>query len=123
MTGNDIVRQALGLLGYADRCDGGVPGGERLHKRALAYVNHIAADVWYIGSNEPFVPLTDLGAPLPFSPRVIHTVLPLGVAMLFAQAEGDGDNQTLYASLYDQRRSSAASASARVTDALPEVGE
>ncbi len=123
MTGNDVFRQALSLLNYTDtRGDGGVPGGAGLYKRALATVNQIAADLWYVGSSEPFVPLTDLNRPLPLPLSVVLNVMPYGVAMLLAQAEGDADNQTLYASQYDQRRSTAARESGRLQDRLPVCG-
>lgn len=122
MTGNDCLRQAMSLLNYIDtRVEGGVPGGAGVYRHALAYVNQIAADLWYIGNDTPFVPLTGLGDTLPLPDAAAQTVLPYGVAMLLAQAAGDADNQTLYAGMYDQRRSAVRRVDGRILDRLPGV--
>ena len=123
MTGTVAFRQALSLLNYTDtHGDGGVPGGAALQRRALPVLNQIVADLWYIGSNEPFVPLAALGEEIPLPLPTVLNVLPYGVAMLLAQIEGDADNQTLFAAQYDQRRSSAAHAGERIRDHLPTCG-
>lgn len=120
MTGTVVFRQALSLLNYTDtHGDGGVPGGAALYKRALAVLNQIVADLWYIGSDEPFVPLATLGDEIPLPLPTVLNVLPYGVAMLLAQIEGDADNQTLFAAQYDQRRSSTAREGGRMLDRLP----
>lgn len=122
MTGNDCLRQAMSLLNYTDtRVDGGVPGGAGVYRHALAYVNQITADLWYIEHDTPFAPLTGLGESLPLSDAAAQTVLPYGVAMLLAQAAGDADNQTLYAGMYDQRRSAARRSDGHILDCLPGV--
>ena len=123
MTGTVVFRQALSLLNYTDtHGDGGVPGGAALYKRALPVLNQIVADLWYIGSDEPFVPLTAPSDEIPLPLPVVLGVLPYGVAMLLAQIEGDADNQTLFAAQYDQRRSSAARTGGRICDRLPVCG-
>ena len=123
MTGTDCFKQALSLLGYTDTYgDGGVPGGAALYRQALPVLNQIVADLWYVGSDEPFSPLTAPGDTVPLPPRVAQTVLPWGVAMLLAQITGDADNQTVFAAQYDQRRSSAAVTGGRVRDRLPVCG-
>ncbi len=122
MTGNDCLRQAMSLLNYTDtRVEGGVPGGAGVYRHTLAYVNQIAAELWYVEHDAPFTPLTGPGDTLPLSDAAAQTVLPYGVAMLLAQAAGDADNQTLYAGLYDQRRSAARRSVAHIRDGLPEV--
>lgn len=55
---------------------------------------------------------------LPFR-STARDILPYGVAMLLAAAHGDGDNQQLFASLYDQKRVSVRSGYERRTDTLP----
>lgn len=123
MTGTAVFRQALSLLNYTDtHGDGGVPGGATLYKRALPVLNQTVADLWYIGSTEPFVPLTALGDEIPLPLPTVLNVLPYGVAMLLAQIEGDADNQALFAAQYDQRRSSAARAGGQILDRLPVCG-
>ena len=122
MTGTDCFKQALSLLGYTDTHGvGGVPGGAALYRHALPVLNQIVADLWYLGSAEPFSPLKAMGDTVPLSPPVAQTVLPYGVAMLLSQIAGDADNQTLFAAHYDQRRSSAA-VGGRVQDRLPVCG-
>lgn len=119
MTGHDVVRQALALLNYTDtRADGSVPGGDGLNKRTLAFVNQIAAELWYRDNTAPYRPLTDLSAYVLLDDVTARTVLPYGVAMLIAQSDGDANNQTLYASLYDGRRVATRTGD-RIRDALP----
>ena len=43
----------------------------------------------------------------------LHDVMPYGVAMLLALSEGDGDNQLLYAGLYNRKRAACGAATRR----------
>ncbi len=123
MTAGEVIRQALALLNYTDtRADGEVPGGHTVYKRALPLADQIAAELWYRDHTEPFQPIRDLHTVVPLSDAVVRTVMPYGVAMLLAQSDGDVDNQTLFASLYDGRRTASATAE-RIVDVLPEVAE
>lgn len=110
MTGNEAVTIALQLLNYTDQ-NGQVDSAnsQEFFGRARTVVNQIYADLWRLG-NPPgtFVPLDDLNESLALSEDVCRNALVYGVAMLFAQSESDGDNQALYASLYNQRRTVAA---------------
>lgn len=118
MTGQEVIQQAMTLLGYEAEV-GGLPGGESPGRRALTVVNTVAADAWYDAHEEPYTPLSTLAQALPFSDAVARTVLPYGVAMLLAQLQGDVDNQTLFATLYDQRRSRVGGRQRRIVDAWP----
>lgn len=122
MTGNEIFRQALSLLNYKD-ANGGVDAvnDAELHRRALPLINQIYADLWHIVTDTRFEPLSSLTQQVPMEPYVLSNVMPYGVAMLIAQTDGDADNQAMYASLYNQQRSSARSGSDRVRDRLPRV--
>ncbi len=122
MTGNEIFRQALSLLSYPN-ANGSVDAvnDAELHKRALPLVNQIYADLWSIVTDARFEPLASLTQQVPMAPYVLTNVMPYGVAMLIAQTDGDADNQAMYASLYNQKRSSARSGSDRVEDRLPRV--
>lgn len=120
MTVDRLIRRVLSLLGYTDtRADGEIPGGNDVYKRALPLVNQIAAELWYRDHDTPFAPL-DLYAEIPLPAVTVQTTLPYGVAMLLAQTDGDTDNQTLFAGLYDGHRA-AATASTQIRDVLPRV--
>ena len=122
MTVRDVIRRVLALLGHTEtRADGEVPGGNDLYRRVLPLVHQIAAELWYRDHTEP-LPALELGSTVPLSPVLAQTVLPYGVAMLLAQADGDVDNQTLYATLYDARRIPSA-VGETITDIWDEVTE
>lgn len=119
-TGYQIVRKALLLLGYVDLY-GNVDmtqNGELL-RRALTALNQIYGELWYQERQEPFVPLTALGQPVALSDRTVQTVMPYGVAMLLAQSENDGDDQGLFATLYNARRVGVSGGECRRTDVMP----
>lgn len=120
MTGKEIYRQALALLNYSD-ADGNATADADLHKRALALVNQIYADLWHISNSGQFHPLTALSNQIDLETQVLTNVMPYGVAMLIAQTDGDADNQALYANLYNQRRPSARSRNDRIEDRQPRV--
>ena len=105
MTGLDVLQKALLLLGYTDpsgHADSRVSGA--VTARGLGILNQLLADEWYTKNDTPFVPLAAVGQPLPCDSRVAADVLPYGVAMLLAQGESDGDNQSTFAALYNQKR-------------------
>lgn len=104
-SGQDVLEQALRLLNYTDIY--GQPDGQQhteLYKRGLAAVNQIYSDLWFTGKDTPFLPLCSLGEPLLLPARQIQDVMPYGVAMVLALSEGDGDNQQLYAAIYNRKR-------------------
>nr|DAG73633.1 MAG TPA: hypothetical protein [Caudoviricetes sp.] len=113
-TGQDVLEQALRLLNYTD-IYGQLDGQQHteLYKRGLAAVNQIYGDLWFTGRKEPFLPLTSLRETLSLSARQLHDVMPYGVAMLLALSEGDGDNQLLYARLYNRKRAACGAAMRR----------
>lgn len=105
MTGLDVIKKALLLLNYTDNSghvDSRVSGAAAA--RGLGILNQLLADEWYTRNDTPFTPLTAATQPLPCSERVAQDVLPYGVAMLLAQGEGDGENQSIFAVLYNQKR-------------------
>ena len=119
-TGQEILDRALQLLGYADGCgaDEDSPRWQALLDRGLAAVNQAYSDLWFIENDGVFTPLTALSGQVLLSSRGAGDILPYGVAMFLAQSEGDGDNQRLYASLYNQKRSAAARRPRRRQDTL-----
>ncbi len=114
-SGQDVLLQALRLLNYTDIY--GQPDGVQhmeLYKRGLAAVNQIYIDLWYTGKDEPFLPLTSLKEPVLLPTKQLQDVMPYGVAMLLALSEGDGDNQQLYAALYNRKRTAATACKRRL---------
>ncbi len=107
-SGRDILRQALLLLNYIDICEKLDDESEvDLAARGLAAVNQIYGDLWYTGRKDPFLPLVSLDEPVLLNDRQTKDVMPFGVAMLFAMSEGDGDNQQVYATIYNRKRAAA----------------
>lgn len=121
MTGNDILRQAYALLNYTDS-NGNINAGNNanLNKRALPIINQIYADLWQPQTaGASFEALKTMYQPLDLNDYTAVNIMPYGVAMMLAQSDGDADNQTLYASLYNQRRAGAVTRSDRIVDAMP----
>ena len=121
-TGQDVLHRALILLGYTG-IDGAVDGAQAadLLRRGLDVVNQVSAEIWPLERPDAFRSLTSLQEEIPLSVYAIESVLPYGVAMFLAQADGDGTNQQFFASLYQQKRNAAERAPARRMDALPRV--
>ena len=104
-SGQDVFERALRLLNYTDAY--GQPDGElyaSLFKRGKAAVNQIYADLWHVARVDDFVPLTSMEQAIQLPSKQLQDVMPYGVAMLLALSEGDGDNQQLYADIYNRKR-------------------
>lgn len=107
-SGRDILKQALLLLNYTDVYEQlDEDAASPIAKRGLAAVNQIYGDLWYTGRDDPFLPLTALDEPVLLTDRQAKDVMPFGVAMLLAMSEGDGDNQQVYATIYNRKRMAA----------------
>ncbi len=107
-SGRDILAQALLLLNYTDLYEQlDTPATAVMTARGLAAVNQIYGDLWYTGREDPFLPLTSLEEPVLLNDRQTKDVMPFGVAMLLAMSEGDGDNQQVYATIYNRKRAAA----------------
>lgn len=104
-TGNDVFNRAMMLLGYTG-IDGAVNGAQsaELFRRELDILNQVLADLWPLEKDTAFEPMTSVNADIQLSAAAIENVMPYGVAMFLAQADGDGANQQFYASLYQQKR-------------------
>ena len=104
MTGRNVLQQALGLLGYQNMEE--LTGQSEILQRGLMAVNQIYADLHYITTLRPHQPLAGLSEELLLPERAAVDIMPYGVAMLLAQTESDGDNQQLFAELYNRKLSS-----------------
>lgn len=104
-TGNDVFNRSMLLLGYTG-VDGAVNGAQsaELFRRELDILNQVLADLWPLERDDDFIPMTSVNADIPLSAAAVENVMPYGVAMFLAQADGDGANQQFYASLYQQKR-------------------
>lgn len=121
MTGKEMLNHVLGLLNYTDSAgDINAHSNIILHKRSLGIINQIYADLWQPrGEAVVFKPITSMSQVLDLDAYTVMNIMPYGVAMLLAQTEGDIDNQTVFASLYNQRRPGSVTVSDRIADVMP----
>ena len=103
-TVGSLVQNSVQMLGYTDRY--GTPDSEQyanLYKASLVFVNMIVSDLAKI-EGITYVPHTSEDDELYLSQITIDDIAPYGLAMWLAQLNNDGDNQALFASLYNQKR-------------------
>ena len=119
MTGMDVFKRALRLLGYTD-VDGetdAASSGE-LYKRALAITDQLCGELSLLESGQTAT-VTSMHAPLPLSEKSARHILPYGMAMFLAAGRGDGDSQRLFAALYTQKLALLSHTGERRVDVLP----
>ena len=121
-TGMYVFLRAMSLLGYTG-IDGVVDAAQsaELVRRGLNIVNQVLADLWPLEKTIQFTPMASIHEDVPLSVEAVEGILPYGVAMFLAQAEGDGTNQQYYASLYQQKRNAVRRYPRRRQDVLPTV--
>lgn len=123
-TGQEVLTRALQLLGYTDSIGGSSSLQDaELTKRGTTAVLQMYNDLQRIEhpttfDAEPF----SMGIDLKLSPVSVNDVMPYGVAMLIAQGDGNGDSQSMFAELYNQKRSSVPKSILRRTDVIPSGG-
>ena len=110
MNGTQIFITALNMLGYTS--------SERFNKKALSALNQVYADIWYCVNDTDFVPLEKLSDNIELDARILHDVMPYGVAAVLAQAENDGDNQQYMSRIYNRKRASINQMS-NIVDTIP----
>lgn len=123
MTGLNLFDEGMKLLGYVN--DSGVSGREEMLKKALPLINRVYSDLYYSfeavhGEKDSFKPLTAISQELKLSSAVLNDVAPYGMAMYLAQSESDADNQALYASLYNQKKTRGKRITV-IKDSLPHI--
>ena len=102
-TAREVVDRAFALLGYTDRignfdADKFAPQ----YRQSIAICQTILDEICKIeGVN--YIALKSLDDELPVSSISIDLVMPYGVAMWFAQADGDGTSQQIHSMLYNQK--------------------
>ena len=104
-TVRDVMNRAFALLGYTDRMgDYDADKFAPQHKQALSLCQTVLEDICKIEGTE-----------LPVSQTSINLVMPYGLAMWFAQLDGDGTQQQIHSMLYNQRLGSVPKAQKQVT--------
>ena len=121
ITGKDVLTRALRLMNEANPENWFVnPQTNAFYARALCALNQTYSDLWFLEhADEPFTELSGPDQAILLSARCIHDIMPYGVAMFLAQFDGDGNNQFLFATLYNQKRASVHRTSCVRSDVLP----
>ncbi len=112
MTGNDIYRRVLGLLGYlntntVNACE------ENLLKRAPDIINQICLDLK--------IPLIERLSDEILATKEGLDALCYGTAMIMSLVEGDGAKNQIFTALYNAKRSAALSKTEKIVDKMPFV--
>lgn len=123
MNAMSLFEKAMEMLGYASA--EGISGRDDMLKKALTLINNVYAELHYAfvqrqGEEDNFVPLANINDSLNLPTVVLNDIAPYGVAMYLAQSEGDADNQSLYASIYNQKKVRGKKIG-RVKNAMPHV--
>lgn len=123
-TGMDVFKRAMSLLGYTG-IDGAVDGAQsaELLRRGLDIINQVLCDLWPLEKTIQFMPMASIHEDVPLAVETVEGIMPYGVAMFLAQADGDGANQQFYAALYQQKRNAVRRYKRRRRDVLPAVWE
>lgn len=112
MTGYDIIKRAMNLLGYSGNSDD--PGravGETA--KGAQIINQLLLDLNY-GD------IVSLSESLDIS-HSAEDALCYGTAMLLAITEGDAEKNRVFAEIYNAKRSAALAKTDTVKDCLPKV--
>ena len=117
MTVNEVIKQAIALLGYSDN-DGNSQLSRRVMGRAVPIFNLVYNDLRRVCELErkPIISLSD-----EFElPEEAYDVLACGIASYLAGAEGDDTQQYMWSTEYQQRRVTLSKVS-EITDVIPTV--
>jgi hypothetical protein len=120
-TAREVFDRAMQLCSYTNQ-NGSVDGVQsaELLKRGLAFINQIYADLSFTERQDDDIsPILSMSEEIPLSARSVNDVMPYGVAMLLAQADGDAMNQSLYAEIYNQKRRVAQKFQRTILDTMP----
>ncbi len=120
-TAREVLDRAMQLCGYVN--SEGMPDRLRdadIYKRGLALVNQIYTDMFFAETPDgDFSPLDRMEEMIPLSARCVNDIMPYGVAMLLAQAEGDATAQSAFSYAYNQKRAGGVKGARYIKDRLP----
>lgn len=117
MKANELLNDALKLLGYSDN-DGNVELTGRIRSRAMAVVNLVYGDLWRTCNTGDFEKIKSLDDEIKLPNKALGDVFLYGLAMHIARSENDGDQQQFFAHLYNSRRAGL-TVMTRVNNVLP----
>lgn len=109
MTGNDIYKRVLNLLGYLN--SGGSYNNDMLLKRALDIINQICSDLK--------VPQINLLSDNIDADDLKLDALCYGTAMLMSLVKEDGAKNEIFTRIYNSKRATALSCKTVIEDKLP----
>ncbi|MBE6787589.1 MAG: hypothetical protein E7537_04500 [Ruminococcaceae bacterium] len=112
MTGNEIYKRVLGLLGYIEN-DIIIAGQETLFKRALDIINQICVDL-------KIPQIKRLSEKVEASEEALDALC-YGTAMIMCLVEGDGAKNQIFTAIYNAKRATALSKTEIIADKLPFV--
>ncbi len=112
MTGNDIYRRVLGLLGYLNTNIENA-NDNNLLKRAPDIINQICLDLK--------IPQIERLSDTIKANDILLDALCYGTAMLMALIEGDGAKNQIFTQIYNSKRATALSQIEKIEDKLPFV--
>ncbi len=112
MTGYDVIKRAIHLLGYSgEEVDTSETHGAA--EKGLEIINQLLPD---LNCNGIFSLLDSLEIP-----KAKEEALFYGAAMLLALIEGDANKNQLFAEMYNAKRATALAEISGVKDTLPKV--
>ncbi len=114
MTGNDILKRALLLLGYNDH-NGSTAGETAIRVRGIEVINTVLYELC------KHQPLDTLEAEITAGADIADAAV-YGVSMLIANGEGDGVRAPLFTEIYNLKRANIKAKSNRTVDVLPVCG-
>lgn len=102
-TALEVCENAFALLGYTDRI-GNLDAQKYAvqYRQAIGVCNVILHEIQRI-EGKSYGDITELSDELDISERSINEVMPFGVAMYFANMDGDGTQQQIYSLIYNQK--------------------
>lgn len=112
MTGNDIYRRVLGLLGYLNT-NTVKAGEENLLKRAPDIINQICLDL-------KISQIKRLSDKIEAKSEALDALC-YGTAMIMSLVEGDGAKNQIFTAIYNAKRAAALSQTQKIEDKLPFV--
>lgn len=100
-----VFNTAMTLIGYND-INGEISGESELKKNAIPKIQMIYQELYRAEGHTDELPvLLSLNDEIQLFNDTVRDIMPYGVAMLISQGEGDADNQSLMAALYNQKKS------------------
>ncbi len=100
-----VFNTAMALIGYND-INGEISGESELKKNAIPKIQMIYQELYRAEGHTDALPvLLSLNDEIQLLNDTVRDIMPYGVAMLISQGEGDADNQSLMAALYNQKKS------------------